>query len=160
MSGKLEPPDLDPEQVALLASLAERLDGVPKAASEEWVGEFNRLSDLELAWPDFQGVYGGEDHETFVRRNLLLAQARPQDLDRTDLVSLFSRILADVTDDAFVAWAIATIERSYGLDGVSDLIFWPDQWFGDGDLQRERTPEELADAILARAESDGRPVLA
>lgn len=160
MSGKLEPPDLDPEQVALLAALAERLDGVAEGESEEWVGEFNRLSGLELVWPDFQGVYGAEDHETFVRRNLLLAQARPQDLDRADLVSLFSRILADVTDDAFVAWAVATIERSCGLDGVSDLIFWPDQWFGDGHLQRELTPEELADAILARVESGGRPAIA
>jgi hypothetical protein len=44
---------------------------------------------------------------------------------------------------------------------VSDLIFWPGEYFGDGDNRRELSAEQVVDIALSRAgredDSSGRP---
>ena len=160
---ELRPPPLDDDLVARLADLAATLDGSPPPPTEEWLrhvripelDEFNRLAGLSLRWEDFQGVYGAEEHEVWVRRALILDRtpARPE-LTREELVTLFQRAVGPdgaVADEDALTFLDATVERSWGVSGVTDLIFWPNEWFGDDDLHRSLTPEQVADAVWERA---------
>src|ERR1700757_4802575 len=61
------PPALDEQLVTRLAELASSLDGNP---NETLRIEFNRLAMTDFPMRAFQGVYGSEDHKTFVRRVL------------------------------------------------------------------------------------------
>ena len=118
--------------------------------------EFNRLAGLSLNWRDFQGIYGAEEHDVWVRRVLILDRtpARPG-LTREELITLFRRAVDGdgvMKDEDALTFLDATIEKSLGVAGVTDLIFWPNEWFGDDDVQRTLTPEEMADAVWERAE--------
>lgn len=145
------PPTLDAERVAALAELASRLDGGSEHDDQPLVDQFNQLAGTDLDFASFQGVYGAEEHATFVER-LLTAGATEADptLDRAGLVDLIQAVLDDVTDDRRLTHAAVLIEKTYGEPSFTDAIFWPDVFFGHGDVQRVHTAEEIADAVLER----------
>ena len=43
------------------------------------------------------------------------------------------------------------IQKTWPGSNPSDLIFWPGEYFGDGDDSRELTAEEVADEIISSA---------
>jgi hypothetical protein len=59
-------------------------------------------------------------------------------------------VLADPCDDAYLQYVFTTIRKTLGDAQVLDLVFWPGEYFGDGNNQRKLTPELMADAVLER----------
>jgi hypothetical protein len=144
-------PELDEDLVQRLATIAARLDGGDELADAPLLDEFNQLAGTDLPFSEFQGIYGAEEYVDFVRRLLTdRATGASPDLDRESLVAMFAKVLADPCDDAYVQYVFATIKKTYGDTQISDLVFWPGEYFGDGDNQRELTPELMADAVLER----------
>ncbi|WP_040768754.1 hypothetical protein [Novipirellula maiorica] len=144
-------PELDEQLVQHLAKIADRLDGGDENVDLPLLEEFNRLAGTEIPFAEFQGIYGGEDHITYVRR-VLTERATNADpsLDRDRLIEMFTKVLADPCDDAYLEYVFATVEKTFGDSQVSDLVFWPGVYFGDADNQRELKPDEMADAVLGR----------
>ncbi len=54
---------------------------------------------------------------------------------------MFAKVLADPCDDAYLQYVFTTIRKTFGDAQVSDSVFWPGEYFGDGNNQREATPE-------------------
>lgn len=152
---KLTPPKLDESLVNRLAAIAAQLDGADKASSERLVREFNRLAGTQQVFADFQGICGTMEYDTHVR-GLLTAQltSPAPNLSRDEMVEIFRKVLADPTDERYLEFAFATIEKTFGDRHVSDLVFWPGEYFGDGDHSRNLSPEEMADAVLDRYRKD------
>ena len=67
---ELMPPALDEAKVARLVELAAALDGARPGQWEGDFAEFNRLAGAAIPIEEFQGIYGGEDYEDWVRRVL------------------------------------------------------------------------------------------
>lgn len=44
---------------------------------------------------------------------------------------------------------MSLLEANLPCRNVSDLIFWPGHYFGDGDNSRDLTPKEILDIALA-----------
>ncbi|PQO46984.1 hypothetical protein [Blastopirellula marina] len=146
-----EPPELDESLVQRLAELAAEIDGSPESMADEMVAEFNSLAGTNTPYLEFQGISGGEDHEDYVRRVLIHQQTTADPtIGRNELIEMFRRVLAKPNDQTYLNFVLATIERTFGDDQVSNLIFWPGEYFGDGDDSRELTPEQMADAVLDR----------
>jgi hypothetical protein len=144
-------PKLDEELVQRLAAIAARLDGGDKLADASLLDEFNQLAGTDIPFSEFQGISGAEEHVDYVRRVLTdRATSASPDLDRESLVAMFAKVLADPCDDAYVQYVFTTIEKTYGDTQISDLVFWPGEYFGDGNNQRELTPELMADVVLER----------
>lgn len=145
------PPELDETLVRQLAKLADQIDGSQQSLAAEWVRQFNELAGTEMTFTEFQGVYGAEDHEDFVRRILIMQRTQPQPgLGQKELVALFERILQDPTDDAYLSHAFTTIKKTLGDDQISDLVFWPDLYLGDGEDSSNLTPERMAQIVWQR----------
>ena len=145
------PPLLDESLVQRLAALASEIDGCDESDANDLVQEFNSLAGTEIRYGEFQGIYGGEEHEDYVRRVLIRKFATAvSTLDRDQLTEMFRRISQNPTDEAYLEFAFATIEKTFGDAQVSDLVFWPGSYFADGDDSRELTPEQMADAVLTR----------
>lgn len=144
-------PKLDDDLVQHLAQIAARLDGGDEVADAALLDEFIRSAGTNIPFYEFQGIYGAEDHVDYVRRVLTdrTTEASP-DLDREGLIAMFAKVLADPCDDTYLQYVFATIEKTFGDSQISDLVFWPGEYFGDGDNQRELTPELMADAVLER----------
>jgi hypothetical protein len=148
---ELNPPPIDEELVARLAPLAAEIDGARPGEWEDELDEFNRLSPKALTFLDFQGISGGEEHDVFIRR-LLATHNLPRisNLSRDDIVAAFERILDADCQDHQRWFLIDTLALNLGDSQISDLIYWPGEYFGDGDNSREMTAMEMADAALAR----------
>ena len=134
-----------------LAALAARLDGGDENADASILAEFNQLAGTSIPFSEFQGIYGAEEHIDYVRRVLTdrATQALPG-LERDVLATMFAKVLADTCDNAYLQYVFTTIKKTFGDNQISDLVFWPGEYFGDGDNQRELTPELMADAVLER----------
>jgi hypothetical protein len=145
------PPSLDESLVQRLAALASEIDGCHESVANELVQEFNSLAGTEVTYNEFQGIYGGEEHEDYVRRVLIrqLATAVPT-LGRDQLTEMLTRVTENPSDEAYLEFVFSTIEKTFGVAQVSDLVFWPEQYFADGDESREMTPVQMADAVLER----------
>ncbi len=150
---ELMPPRLDEAKIARLAKLAAQIDGANPGQWEDQLAEFNREAGTTFAFKDFQGIYGGQEHETWVR-NVLSApfQKRLPDITRPELVELVRRVnLAEGQEHEIYFW-LKMLEQNLPDPRVSDLIFWPGEYFGDGDNSRKFTPEQLVDIALSKKE--------
>lgn len=147
----LDPPLLDESLVQRLTALASEIDGSHESLAVELVREFNLLAGTNISYTEFQGIYGGEEHERYVRR-VLTAQLITTDssIDRDELTEMFKRITENPLDDAYLEFVFSKIDKTLGDAQISDLVFWPGNYFGDGDNSRELTPEQMADAVLER----------
>lgn len=146
---ELLPPEFDENKVAQLAQLAESLDGCDSRL-ENCAAlrlEFNSLANSNLQAEDFH-FSGATDADTFVRRVLA---SRPQKLDNItydEMLELMTRVCnADGTEYEIDYW-LAFLEIQLGNHKLSDLIFYPNNYFGDDVDRDEMTPKEILDEAI------------
>jgi hypothetical protein len=142
---ELMPPVLDEAKVRHLANLADRLDGASPGQWDEDLAEFNRVAGMDFPIRDFQGIYGAEDHEDWVRRVLYRQSLAPDaDLSRAEMAEIVSRIMAcSVGHEFYLEFFLINCKHPSG----SDLIFWPDL-VAEMSQGREPTAEEVADLAI------------
>jgi hypothetical protein len=149
LRAELMPPILDESKVARLAKLAGRIDGACPGQWEDELEEFNRLACTSLKFLDFQGIYGGMDHETWVRCVLAEpAQKRIPDITRDELLELIRRASTAENEEHESQFWLGLLEANLPDSRISDLIFWPGEYFGDGNNSRELSPEQILDLAL------------
>jgi hypothetical protein len=152
---ELMPPTLDEQLVARLAELAAHLDGDP---DEDKRAEFNRLAGTDIPMAEFQGIYGGEDHEDYVRRVLYHRQIQPAaGVTRAELAEVVRRAMPqNGFSDRHEAY-MAIFDANVPLEGASNLIFYPpdyyprtDTWGGGRPMaEYDPTPEQVVEWALA-----------
>jgi hypothetical protein len=144
-------PKLDEDLVQRLATIAASLDGGDEHADASLLHEFNQLAGTDIPFWEFQGIHGAEEHIDYVRRVLTdRATEASAGLDRQELAMMFAKVLSDPSDDSYLQYVFSTIKKTFGDPQISDLVFWPGEYFGDGNNQRELTPELMADSVLER----------
>src|SRR5262252_161590 len=91
---ELMPPALDEALIARLAKLAAGLDGARPGQWEDDLDEFNRLAGTSIPFEAFQGIYGSEDHEDYVRRVLYYQRVKPAlGVTRAELTEVVRRAM-------------------------------------------------------------------
>ena len=149
----LMPPKHDKRLIRRLAELADQLDGCSPDLRDcnALRSEFNRLAGPSLDARDFS-FSGATDAETFVRGVLASPiDLRVADITRSELLEMLRRVCeADGTAHQIDFW-IDMLRINIPDDRISDLIFWPDEYF-EGDPQApsdlELTPEQILDIAL------------
>lgn len=153
LRSELLPPELDEAQVSQLANLADALDGAVRDAYQENLAEFNRLAGTELQIEEFQGIYGGEDPEEWVRRLLWSNAIRPvPGVSREELVEVVRRAMPGNNYQDYEAYMVI-FDVNVPLPNASNLIFYPADYDHRRDWQNaadyDPTPEEIVDQALA-----------
>jgi hypothetical protein len=152
LRSELMPPVLDEAKVARLGALAAQIDGARPGRWENDLAAFNAEAGTAFEFADFQGIYGGQDHDTWVRKVLAgPLTIRIPDITRAELMELTRRVMeADGAEHEIAFW-LDMLALNLGDPRVSDLIYWPGEYFGDGNNARELTPEQVVDTALSRA---------
>jgi hypothetical protein len=154
---ELIPPTLDEAKVAHLARLAARLDGARPGEWEDDLVEFNRLAGTAIPIEEFQGIYGAEDHEDWVRRVLYYKCIKPAaGVTRAELTEVVRRAMSTDVDFRQREAYMAVFDANVPLDGASNLIFYPPDYdpktntWGSGRpiCEYEPTPEQIVDWAL------------
>ncbi len=147
---QLEPTSLDAAKIERLTWLADNLDGEQRPAQiEAWLGEFNALAATALTWPDFQEIYGYQNHDEWVKSLLLRQRVRAlPDISRAELCEIVRRIMANPGGESETDFYLALLQANVPYRGVSDLIFWPNLYIGDNDVSRAPTPDQIVEIAL------------
>src|SRR5215469_10848208 len=152
---ELMPPTLDEERVARLAQLADHIDGALPGQWEKELAEFNAEAGTDLEFLDFQGIYGGQDHETWVRKVVAAShQRRLPDISHAELVELVRRVMEANGKEHEIDFWLGMLALNIPDPRVSDLIYWSGEYFGDGNNARELLPEQVIDIAQARARGE------
>lgn len=142
---ELMPPTLDTALVAYLADLADDLDGAAPGQWEDSLAEFNRLAGTDIPFEEFQGIYGGDGHEDYVRRVLFRRHLAPDPaLTLEEMAEIVLRVMACAeSHDFYLELFLVNCKHPSG----TDLIFWPDL-VPELPQDREPTPQEIAELAL------------
>ncbi len=161
---ELMPPALDQAKVDRLARLADRIDGAPPGGWEDELAEFNRLAATDLAFEDFQGIYGAEDHEDYVRRILYSRAIKPTPgAMREELAEVVRRSMPQNGHADYQAY-MAVFDVNVPLPRASNLIFYPPDYDpatntwdrGRPISEYDPTPEQIVEWALS-SERSGNP---
>ena len=148
LRSELMPPVLDEEFVQRLASLADRLDGCQDEFEncDELLKQFNVEANTNLQFDDFHGVYGGMEHEEFVRLilNTPFEKVIP-DISYDELLELTKRV-CNVEDISPAVDFWRSLLRKNVHSKIGDLIFGDTKkYFGDD----APTPKQILDKALS-----------
>ena len=146
---ELLPPPLDESLVRQLAELAEQLDGCrsDRQNCRELLRQFHQLTGLSLTLRDFH-FSGAISADSFVREMVTAPPQRDKEITDDELLEIIRRIIeADGSEHQLNYW-LELLAVNIPNRQISDLIYWPGEYFGDGDHSRELAPKEILD--LAR----------
>ena len=138
-------PSLDAAKVDRLAELASQLDGAGPGQCDDELSEFNESAGTDIPLAEFQGIYGGMEHDSWVRNVLcepfVTTTPAPTDDEALELITRLTSASGEEWEQFF--W-IRVLEHH--LDPrISDLVHWPGEYFGDGDNSRELSPQDILD---------------
>jgi hypothetical protein len=102
------------------------------------IGTLNEMTGHTFGLDDFNYHCGAPDRAELVEWACVPPPVRLPDVTREELVEIVRRILADPTDD----WYLAAFECNTVMPGATDLIFCPPPEL------RDATAEEIVDAAL------------
>lgn len=101
----------------------------------------------------FRYAFGSVSPDTFACQLLVDWNAVPRDLSKPEMLELLSRIFRPSRGEEFLTeYWLKCLRINTKNDRISDLIFWPGDYFRDGDDGRELTPEEVLEIALLDAE--------
>ncbi|WP_339478465.1 hypothetical protein [Pseudomonas fluorescens] len=145
----LMPPKLDRALVARLTMLAEEIDCGHHEQTQSQVAAFNREAMTALEFIDFQGIYGGQSHDTWVRKVLATPyERRVADVTKQELVELARRVMEGVGADHEVEFWLSMLAINIPNERISDLIFWPDEYFDEAEYPQRLSPEQVIEIAL------------
>ncbi len=107
------------------------------------------LTGKELTKSDVRAAFGSVDAETFARDVLLNRLPIPTDLSYDEMLELVRRISTVEGSEFQIGYWLSCLKANTHNGRISDLIYWPGEYFGDGDHSRELSPKEILDAALA-----------
>lgn len=146
---ELMPPVLDESMVARLAAFAQEIDYGDPAQTRSQLAAFNQEAMTEYEFLDFKGIYGGQDHDTWVRSVLAIPyERRVMDVTQQELVEMARRVMECDGEEHEVGFWLNMLEINIPNERISDLIFWPNAYFGVEDYSQELSPEQVIEIAL------------
>jgi hypothetical protein len=106
---------------------------------------------------DFRTYWKAVSKETFVREALNPEPSFDKDVVYSEALAVLEAVSTAAVPESEIAYYLDWLEAQFPGSNISDLIYWPDEWFGDASLFRDANgafkPEsELSnDQILAYA---------
>lgn len=153
---ELMPPPLDEVLVARLATLADTIDGALPGQYEDDLAEFNRLAESSIPFRDFQGIYGAEVHENWVRRLLWSQRIKPvAGVTRAELIEVIRRAYPGVSPGNENEAYMAIFDANVPLPKASMLLYYPPDDYDAAVQDWDPTPEQIVD-LAVRYEADAQ----
>jgi hypothetical protein len=146
---ELCPPKLEEEKVRTLTDLAERLDGCDSSLEDcaALRAAFNSLAGTSLQTEEFR-FSGAIDSDLFVRRILTPGPRKIEDASYEELLELMTRICSAAGSGYELDYWLRFLLVQLDDHKLSDLIYYPNEYFGDGIDRNEMTPKEILDAAI------------
>ena len=134
-------------------NLAQQIYGLHEAGAE-YSSELRQLGKLVgriISLQNVMGAFGSINPTTFARKCLVNWNALPSDATEDEMLEMLQLICEAKGSEFQVEYWVQCLRVNTGDDRISDLIFWPDEYFGRPIVKEPSASEMLAIAL-------GRPV--
>jgi hypothetical protein len=152
MRPELLDPVRDQAKLQKLLPLAEEVFRLHEAG-QGYAKELKAISCLAtriVGAYDIDVAFGCESPEDFARRLLIDWFALPNDLSEPEMLELLEAICTARGNQVCISYWVKCLEVNTGDNRLSDLIFWPGEYFGDGFDGRELSPSEILEIALRK----------
>lgn len=110
--------------------------------------QLGSIAGMTISKFDLEGAFGSVDAKAFSRQLLVDWSRMPRGLSEPEMLELIERIVSAKADDVQTVYWLRCLEANTGDSNISDLIFWPGEYFGDGDNGRELSAEQILETAL------------
>ena len=151
MRRELVEPISDKRKLQSVASLVTEIYRQHEAGVDysETLRTLGRLTGRIVSSFEIDSAFGSVDANTFACDLLLDRSSIPSDLTREEMLELVEAICNARGNLLYSSFWIACLKVNTGDDRISDLIYWPGEYFGDGDNARKLSSQEILDTALA-----------
>lgn len=121
----------------------------------EELKQISRLLGRVVGQIDVLGAFGSTDADGFAMRLAIDWHDTPMDLSEPELLELLDAVCEARGNDDLIEYWVRCLALNTGDSRISDLIFWPADYFGAGYDGRELTPTEMLDVALRKHRTEG-----
>lgn len=131
---------LNPASPDLVARMCELCDAIEDADDEDrdrLLAQWHEQAQRRCEAVEFKTYWKATDKESFVREVLSPQPELVDDLTYAEVVAVYEFVAsAEGTEDE-IQYYLNWLDVQFPNSNLSDLIFWPDAWFGDASLFRD-----------------------
>ena len=142
---RLRPPPVSDAELREYMALCDEIETGLEFREDvpEQLARWNRRMGREFRPSDFR-YHGATDRETFVREALMGSPALVADLTYPELRAVLEEVSTARLTEAEQGYYLDWLEANLPGANVSDLIYWPNEWFADeAMLHAELTPDQI-----------------
>ena len=134
-----------PEQLARITPLVEQIYALHEdgRSYDHLCTELSDLVGSGVTVFDVCSAFGSVDPQSFAHDLLVRAIAIPNDLVHSEMLELVELLLEPKRGELRTAYWLACLTQNTGDPRFSNLIYWPGEYFHDGDNSRELSAEEI-----------------
>lgn len=122
-------------------------------AGANYTAELRQLGLLAgriISAQQVSGAFGSIDPDTFAAKCLVDWDALPTDATEAEMLEMLQLVCEAEGTEFQIEYWVQCLRVNTGDERVSDLIFWPDEYFGQP-TTRELSAEEILEVALGRA---------
>ena len=125
--------------------LAERIYATHEAGRpyDDLLSRLSKVVGKALTHFDVCSAFGSVSSETFARGLLVTSESVPTDLSEAEMLELIQRLLTGRHKEFQSSFWIKCLEKNTGNARLSDIIYWPGEYFGDGNNRRVMSAEDV-----------------
>lgn len=136
------------EMSALCDAIERQLESgeTAEALLEQWHSHARRKCDPY----EFRTYWKAVAKETFVQDALNPEPSFDKDVVYSETLAVLGAVSTVAVPKAEIGYYLGWLEAQFPGANMSDLIYWPDEWFGDASLFRDKNGAFKPDAELSR----------
>ncbi|MBN9120409.1 MAG: hypothetical protein J0I06_14835 [Planctomycetes bacterium] len=149
---RLRPPTPSAEEVREYVALCRQIEDAHRDDVGPLLARWNARAGRSYTQAEFQAYYGSVAVETFVGEMLLGVPALVPDLTYDEFRDVLRSAVGNELSEAVASYYLNWLEANLPGANVSDLLYWPNEWFRDeAMLQVELTPDQVLAYAMARS---------
>ena len=125
-------------------------------AGASYIAELRQLGLLVgriISLQQVMGAFGSIDPETFAQKCLVDWHALPTDATEAEMLEMLQLVCEAKGTEFQIEYWVECLRVNTGDDRLSDLIFWPDDYFGKP-TTKNLSAEEILEVALGRARDE------
>ena len=132
---KLQPASDD--LVAHMCELCDEIEDADDMNRDRLLAQWHEHSQRHCEVTEFKTYWKAVDKESFVREALNRVPSLVVDVTYQEVVAIYEFVTsAEGTEDE-TSYYLAWLDAQFPNSNIADLIYWPDEWFGDASLFRD-----------------------
>lgn len=143
------------ERLPAAQRLVQQIYGLHEAGAD-YSAELRQLGQLVgrvISLQQVLGAFGSIDPETFARKSIVDWHSVPADATEAEMLEMLQLICQAKGTEFQVEYWVECLRVNTGDDRLSDLIFWPNEYFGKP-VAKDLSAEEILDVALGRARGE------